>query len=180
MIPSTPYDAKGLLISSIRDPDPVVFMEPKKLYRAFKEDIPEEQYTEEIGKAKVLKEGDDVTLVGWGAMVPKIKKASDYVEDEGISAEVIDVRSISPYDEKTVNESVSKTGRLVIVQEAPRTAGYASEIIARVNDHELLSLRGPIERVTGFDIPFPYYKIEDWAIPDLDRIVKSIRRVIEW
>ena len=180
VIPSTPSDAKGLLISSIRDPDPVVFLEPKKLYRAFKQEVPEGSYTEEIGKAKVVKEGEDITLVAWGAMVPKIVKAADHVADEGISAEVIDLRTIYPYDEETVHESVRKTGRLLVVQEAPLTLGFASEIIARAVDKEMLSLKSPPLRATGFDIPFPLYKMEDWAIPDVDRIVKKIREAIEW
>ncbi len=180
VIPSTPKDAKGLLISSIRDPDPVVFLEPKKLYRAFKQDVPEDDYEEELGKARVVQEGEDITLVGWGAMVPKMVKAADHVSGEGIDAEVIDLRSISPYDEETVHESVRKTGRLLVVQEAPLTLGFASEIIARAVDKEMLSLKSPPLRATGFDIPFPLYKMEDWAIPDVDRIVKKIREAIEW
>ncbi len=180
VIPSTPKDAKGLLISSIRDPDPVVFLEPKKLYRAFKQEVPEGSYTEEIGEAKVVKEGEDITLVGWGAMVPKTVKAADHVADEGISAEVIDLRTIYPYDEETVHESIRKTGRLLVVQEAPHTLGFASEIIARAADKEMLSLKSPPLRATGFDVPFPLYKMEDWAIPDVDRIVKKIREAIEW
>ena len=180
VIPSTPSDAKGLLISSIRDPDPVVFLEPKKLYRAFKQEVPEGSYTEEIGKAKVVKEGEDITLVGWGAMVPKIVKAADHVVDEGVSVEVIDLRTIYPYDEEAVHESVRKTGRLLVVQEAPRTLGFASEIIARAVDKEMLSLKSPPLRATGFDVPFPLYKMEDWAIPDVDRVVKKIREAIEW
>ncbi len=180
VIPSTPKDAKGLLISSIRDPDPVVFLEPKKLYRAFKQEIPDGSYTEEIGKANVVKEGEDITLVGWGAMIPKIVKAADHVADEGVSVEVIDLRTIYPYDEETVHESVRKTGRLIVVQEAPRTLGFASEIVARAVDKEMLSLKSPPLRATGFDVPFPLYKMEDWAIPDVDRIVKKIREAIEW
>ncbi len=180
VIPSTPKDAKGLLISSIRDPDPVVFLEPKKLYRAFKQEIPEGSYTEKIGKANVVKEGEDITVVGWGAMVPKIVKAADHVADEGVSVEVIDLRTIYPYDEGTVHESVRKTGRLLVVQEAPRTLGFASEIVARAADKEMLSLKSPPLRATGFDVPFPLYKMEDWAIPDVDRIVKKIREAIEW
>lgn len=180
VIPSTPHDAKGLLISSIRDPDPVVFLEPKKLYRSFSQDVSEDIFTEDLGKAKIVREGDDLTLVGWGALIPKLVKAADYVADEGIHPEIIDVRTISPYDEETVNKSVRKTGRLIAVQEAPRTCGFASEIIARAVDKEMLSLKAPPARLTGFDVPFPLYKMEDWAIPDVDRIVKKIRSVIEW
>ncbi len=180
VIPSTPKDAKGLLISSIRDPDPVVFLEPKKLYRAFKQDVPEDDYEEELGKARVVQEGEDITLVGWGAMVPKMVKAADHVSGEGIDAEVIDLRSISPYDEETVHESIRKTGRLLVVQEAPRTLGFGSEVVARTVKKEMLSLKSPPMRATGFDVPFPLYKMEDWAIPDVDRIVKKIREAIEW
>lgn len=180
VIPSTPKDAKGLMISSIRDPDPVVFLEPKKLYRAFKQEVPEDSFTEDIGKARVVREGDDITLVGWGAMVPKIVKAADHVSDEGIYAEIIDLRSIYPYDEKTVHASLKKTGRLLVVQEAHRTGGFASEVVARATEKELLSLKGPPSRVTGFDVPFPLYKMQDWAMPDVDRIVKKIRSLIEW
>ncbi len=180
VIPSTPKDAKGLMISSIRDPDPVVFLEPKKLYRAFKQDVPDGELVEEIGEARVVKEGEDITLVGWGAMVPKMVKAADHAAKENISVEVVDLRTIYPYDEETVHDSIRKTGRLLVVQEAHRTGGFASEIIARAADKELLSLKAPPKRSTGFDVPFPLYKMEDWAIPDVDRIVKKIRRLIEW
>ncbi|MDD5417328.1 MAG: alpha-ketoacid dehydrogenase subunit beta [Candidatus Nanoarchaeia archaeon] len=180
VIPSTPYDAKGLLISTIRDENPVVFLEPKKLYRAFKEEVPKNSYTEEIGKAKIVNEGDDLTILGWGAMMPKIKKAAELINAKGFSTEIIDLRTISPYDEKTVNASVEKTGRLVVVQEASRTCGFASEIIAGINDNELLHLKAPVARVTGFDIPFPLYKMEKWAVPDADRIIKASKEVLKW
>jgi pyruvate dehydrogenase E1 component beta subunit len=180
VIPSNPYDAKGLLIASIRDHDPVVFLEPKRLYRLGKMEVPEEPFTEPIGKARVLREGTDLTLVGWGSMVPKLEKAADLVASKGISAEVIDVRSIAPYDEETVNASVESTGRLVIVQEAPRTLGFASEISARAVEDLMDVLEAPPERITGFDVPFPFYKMEKWAMPDVDRIVKGMRKVLTW
>jgi pyruvate dehydrogenase E1 component beta subunit len=180
VIPSDAYDAKGLLISSIRDPDPVVFLEPKRLYRLGKMDVPDEAYTVDIGKARILKEGNDLTLVGWGSMMPKIIKAAELVSSKGIDAEIIDVRSISPYDERTVNSSIEKTGRLVVVQEAPRTLGFASEIITRAQEDIIDSFRAPAVRVTGFDVPFPFYRMERWAMPDLDRIVKGIREVLTW
>jgi pyruvate dehydrogenase E1 component beta subunit len=180
VIPSNPYDAKGLLIASIRDHDPVMFLEPKRLYRLGKMEVPEEPFTEPIGQAKVLRDGTDVTLVGWGSMVPKLLKAADLVKTKGISAEVIDVRTIVPYDEETVNASVERTGRLVIVQEAPRTLGFASEISARVVEDLLDVLEAPPERVTGFDVPFPFYKMEQWAMPDVDRIIKGMRKVLTW
>ncbi len=180
VIPSNPYDAKGLLIASIRDHDPVVFLEPKRLYRLGKMEVPEEPFTEPIGKARVLREGTDLTLVGWGSMVPKLEKAAELVASKGISAEVIDVRSIAPYDEETVNASVESTGRLVIVQEAPRTLGFASEISARAVEDLMDVLEAPPERITGFDVPFPFYKMENWAMPDVDRIVKGMRKVLTW
>jgi len=180
VVPSTPYDAKGLLISSIRDPDPVVFLESTRLYRAYREPVPEDAYTVELGKAKVLREGSDLTLVGWGAMMPKLMKAAELVSKKGTSTEVIDIRSISPYDETTVNASVKRTGRLVVVQEAPRMTGFASEVITRVSEDLLDSMEAPPKRVTGFDIPFPFYKMEHWALPDVDRIVKGMREVLTW
>ena len=180
VIPSNPYDAKGLLTASIRDHDPVVFLEPKRLYRLGKMEVPEEPFTEPIGKARVIREGTDLTLVGWGSMVPKLEKAADLVASKGISAEVIDVRTIVPYDEETVNASVESTGRLVIVQEAPRTLGFASEISARAVEDLMDVLEAPPERITGFDVPFPFYKMEKWAMPDVDRIIKGMRKVLTW
>jgi pyruvate dehydrogenase E1 component beta subunit len=180
VIPANPYDAKGLLISSIRDPDPVVFLEPKRLYRLGTQEVPDESYTEDIGKAKIVRDGSDLSLVGWGSMVPKLKKAAELVKDKGIDAEVIDLRSIVPYDERTVNESVAKTGRLVVVQEAPRTSGFASEVITRVQEDVLDSMEAPAVRVTGFDVPFPFYGMEQWAMPDLDRIIKGMREALTW
>lgn len=180
VIPSNPYDAKGLLIASIRDHDPVVFLEPKRLYRLGRMEVPEEPFTEPIGVARTIREGDDLTLVGWGSMVPKLEKAAELVADKGISAEVIDVRSIAPYDEATVNASVERTGRLVIVQEAPRTLGFASEISTRAVEDLMDVLDAPPERVTGFDVPFPFYKMENWAMPDVDRIIKGMRKVLTW
>jgi pyruvate/2-oxoglutarate/acetoin dehydrogenase E1 component len=180
VVPSTPRDAKGLLASAIRDPDPVVFMEPKRLYRAGKEDVPEGELIEPMGKAKVVREGTDVTLVGWGAMVPKMLKAAELVAAKGTSAEVVDVRTLKPYDEATVHASIKRTGRAVVVQEAPRTLGFASEVAARANEKLMLSLSAPVIRVTGFDVPFPYYKMEAWAVPDVDRIIKAMRRVLTW
>ena len=180
VVPSNPYDAKGLLVSSIRDPDPVVFLEPKRLYRLGRMEVPEEPYTEPIGVARVLREGTDVTLVGWGSMVPKLQKAAEMAAGKGISAEVVDVRTISPYDEETVNASVERTGRVVVVQEAPRTLGFASEVTARVAEDLMDVLEAPPERVTGFDVPFPYYSMEQWAMPDVDRILKGMRKVLTW
>ncbi len=176
--PSTPYDAKGLLVAAIRDPDPVIFMEPKKLYRAIKEEVPEEEYTVEIGKARVMIEGSDVTVIGWGAMIPTVLKAQNILAKEGISLEVIDLRTLSPLDTETILESVTKTGRCVIIQEAPRTCGFAAEISALIMEKALFSLQAPVERVTGFDTVMPLLKGEDLYLPNEVRLIDGIRKVM--
>ncbi len=173
--PSSPYDAKGLLASAIEDPDPVIYFEPKSLYRAFKEDVPEERYTIPIGKANVLKEGDDVTLISWGAMTSVSKEAISDAQMEGISVEHVDLRTLSPCDWDTVIASVKKTGRAVIVQESVKTLGFASEIIARINDGALLSLEAPVKRVAGWDITIPYPKLEQYYFPDRQRVLDAIK-----
>jgi len=180
VIPSNPYDAKGLLLSSIKDDDPVVFLEPKRLYRADRMEVPESHFTEPIGTASIVREGDDLTIAAWGSMLPRVWKAAELISEKGIEAEVIDIRSISPYDQETVHSSVERTGRLLVVQEAPRTLGFASEISARATEEMMDVLEAPVHRVTGFDIPFPFYKAEGWAMPDLDRIIKGIREVLTW
>lgn len=174
--PSTPYDTKGLLTSAIRDPDPVLFMEPKKIYRAIVEDVPEEDYTIPLGLAKIVKEGSDVTLISWGAMMHPSLQASETLRDR-ISIEVIDLRTLSPIDTSTIVKSVQKTGRAVIVHEAPRTAGLAGEVTAIINERAFLSLEAPIERVTGFDVPVPLYKLENYYLPNAQRIAKAIEKV---
>ncbi len=176
--PSTPYDAKGLLISAIRDPDPVIFMEPKKLYRAIKEEVPEEEYTIEIGKARVMIDGTDVTVIGWGSMIPTILKAQNILSQEGISLEVIDLRTLSPLDTETILASVNKTGRCVILQEAPRTCGFAAEISALIMEKALFSLQAPVERVTGFDTVVPLLKGEDLYIPNEIRLIAGIKKTL--
>ncbi len=143
VIPSSPYDAKGLIISAIRDPDPVLFFEPKRIYRAIKEEVPDGEYTVPIGQAKVIREGKDVTIISWGAMLREVLRAAETAEKEGIKAEIIDLRTISPMDDATYLESVRKTGRVVIVHEAPPTCGVGAEIIARINEKALLSLQAP-------------------------------------
>lgn len=171
VIPSSPYDAKGLLISAIRDADPVVFMEPSRLYRAVKEDVPEGSYIVPLGKAKVVKEGSGVTVISWGSMLQQAKLALGHTD---VDCELIDVRTLKPLDTAAIIASVKKTGRCVIVQEAPRTGGFASEIIAVINDKALLSLKAPVARVTGFDTGFPLYKLEDHYLPSVERIVAAI------
>ncbi|NIS61966.1 MAG: alpha-ketoacid dehydrogenase subunit beta [Proteobacteria bacterium] len=178
VIPSTPYDAKGLIVSAIRDPDPVLFCEPKRVYRAIKEEVPDGEYTVPIGQAKVVREGDDVTVVCWGAMVREVLNAAERIKEEGVNSEVIDLRTISPLDDGTILTSVGKTGRVVIVHEAARTCGLGAEIIARINEKALLSLDAPVERVTGFDTVFPLYKMEHHYLPGPGRILRGIRKVM--
>ncbi len=171
VMPASPYDAKGLLISAIRDPDPVMFFEPKRIYRAFREEVPEEEYTVPIGKAKIVEEGEDVTVVTWGAPVIQCIKAMDEVES---SVELIDLRTIYPWDIETVVESVNKTGRCVIVHEAARTAGFGAEIATTIQERCFLRLEAPVQRVTGFDTVMPYYKLEMEYLPESPKIVEAI------
>ena len=178
VIPSSPYDAKGLIISAIRDPDPVLFFEPKRIYRAIKEEVPDGEYTVPIGQAKVIREGKDVTIISWGAMVREVLRAAETAEKEGIKAEIIDLRTISPMDDATYLESVRKTGRVVIVHEAPPTCGVGAEITARINEKALLSLQAPVVRVTGFDAVMPLMKLENHFLPSPERILRGIRKVM--
>lgn len=174
VMPASPYDAKGLLISAIRDPDPVIYFEPKRIYRAFREEVPEDEYTIPIGKARIVSEGDEITMVSWGASVIQCMNA---IEKAGRSIELIDLRTISPMDSETIINSVKKTGRLVIVHEAPLTGGLGAEIAARVTEHAFLHLEAPPQRVTGFDTIMPYYKLELEYLPDAARISKAIEEV---
>lgn len=175
VIPSNPYDAKGLLLAALECPDPVVFLEPKKLYRTTHAEVPEGHYTVGIGTASRIREGSDVTLLCYGAMVPVCGKAADAAVGEGIEVEVIDLRSVLPLDLESVSASVGKTGRVVIVHEAPRTCGYAAELAASIVEHSFWDLDAPIVRVTGFDTPFPY-RLEDAYMPTVDRILESVRK----
>jgi 2-oxoisovalerate dehydrogenase E1 component beta subunit len=174
VIPSNPYDAKGLLISSIRDDNPVIFMEPKRVYRAARGEVPEEEYLVDLGKAKVVKEGVDVTLLAYGAMLQPSMEAAEKVESEDkISAEVVDLRTLMPYDIDTILTSAKKTGRVVIVHEAPKTCGFGAELSATLSEKALLHLQAPITRVTGFDTPFPY-TLEDQYLPGEGRIRNAL------
>jgi len=179
VMPSRPYDAKGLLISAIRDPDPVIFFEPKRVYRSFKEEVPEEEYTIPIGKASILSEGTDITVISWGAMVFQCLDAIDCLPEE-VSVELIDLRTIWPIDVETIAESVRKTGRCVIVHEAPKTAGMGAEISTLIQENCFLHLEAPVQRVTGYDVPMPYYKLEMEYLPDADRIAKGIRDCLSY
>ncbi len=180
VIPSTPYDAKGLLVSALRDPDPVVFLEPKRIYRAVREEVPEGDYTIPLSTAKIVRAGDAVTVVAWGSMVREAVRAAELVAPEGIAAEVIDLRTIAPMDDETIVASIRKTGRGVIVHEACRTGGLAAEIMARIQEKAFLSLAAPLERVTGFDTIVPLLKLEDYYLPDPHRISRAIRKVVRF
>lgn len=175
VIPSSPYDAKGLLLSSIRDPDPVFFFEHKKLYRAFKEEVPDGEYTIPLGEGKKLTQGKDITVISWGAMVHVCKKAIEKVDAE---VELIDLRTLSPLDENIIIDSVKKTGRVVIVHEEPKTLGFGAEIIARINEKALLHLEAPVKRVTGYDVPVPLLKLEEYYLPDAERVAYAIEEVV--
>jgi pyruvate dehydrogenase E1 component beta subunit len=177
VMPASPYDAKGLLISAIRDPDPVIFFEPKRIYRAFREEVPEDEYTVPIGSARVVAEGDECTVISWGAPVIQCMNA---IEKSGRSIELIDVRTIDPLDTETIVNSVRKTGRVVIVHEAPRNCGLGAEIAARIMEHAFLYLEAPVQRVTGFDTIMPYYKLELEYLPEEPRIGKAIEEVLAY
>ena len=180
VVPSTPYDTKGLLTAAIRDPDPVIFLEPKLIYRAFRGDVPEESYTVELGEAAVRREGSDVSVYTWGAMTRPTMEAAEDLAEEGIDCEVIDLRTLSPLDEETIKESFKKTGRGVVVHEAPKTGGLAGEITATIQEDVLLYQEAPITRVTGFDVPFPLYSVEDYYMPEPARIKDGIRETVEF
>ncbi len=176
-IPSTPADAKGLLAAAIRDPDPVVVLEPKLIYRSERGEVPEGDYVVPLGKARLACEGDDLTLVAYGAMVALCERAADVLEGEA-SVEVLDVRTLKPLDEDALLASAAKTGRVVIVQEAPRVAGFGAELAAVLAEKAILDLRGPVLRVTGYDVPYPYWKIEDAYMPSVERVVDAVRKLL--
>jgi pyruvate dehydrogenase E1 component beta subunit len=182
VMPATPYDAKGLLISAIEDPDPVIFMEPKRIYRAGKQDVPEEMYRIPIGKAKVVQEGTDVTVVAWGPFIRETQKALKLLEEKGekVSVELIDLRTISPIDEETIINSVKKTGRFVVVQEAVKTYGPGAELIALVNEKAFLHLEAQPTRVTGFDITVPLPRGEHFHFVQPERIAAEILKVAKF
>jgi pyruvate/2-oxoglutarate/acetoin dehydrogenase E1 component len=177
-IPSTPADAKGLLAAAIRDSDPVVILEPKLHYRTTKGEVPDGEHVVPLGKARLAREGDDVSLVAYGSMVAVCEAAADALDD--VSVEVLDIRSLKPLDEKALLATAAKTGRVVIVQEAPRTCGFAAELAAILAEKAMLDLRGPVLRVTGYDVPYPYWQIEDAYMPSPERVVAAVRRLLEF
>jgi pyruvate/2-oxoglutarate/acetoin dehydrogenase E1 component len=178
-IPSTPADAKGLLAAAIRDPDPVVIFEPKLHYRTTKGEVPDGEHLVPLGQARLAREGDDLTLVAYGAMVPLAERAADALAGEA-SVEVLDIRSLKPLDEDALLATAAKTGRVVIVQEAPRVNGFAGELAAILAEKAILDLRGPVLRVTGFDVPYPYWKIEDSYMPSVARVGAAVRQLLEF
>ncbi len=181
VIPSGPRNAHALLHAAINDPDPVIFYEPKAVYRAFREEVPDEPDPIEIGTAQVVREGNDVTLIGYGAMMrPVLEAVEDLTEVHGIDPEVIDLLSIWPMDTAALVKSVSKTGRCVIVHEGPRTCGVAAEIIARLNENAFEHLLAPVKRVTGYDIHFPYFQVEEHYLPDDESIVEAVKETVAY
>jgi pyruvate dehydrogenase E1 component beta subunit len=178
-IPSTPADAKGLLAAAIRDPDPVVVLEPKLHYRTMRGEVPVGEHVVPLGRARVAREGSDLTLVAYGAMVPLAEQAAEALADEA-SVAVLDIRTLKPLDEEALLEAAADTGRVVIVQEAPRTAGYGAELAAILAEKAMLDLQAPVVRVTGYDVPYPYWQIEDAYMPSVERVVDAARRVLEF
>jgi pyruvate/2-oxoglutarate/acetoin dehydrogenase E1 component len=176
-IPSSPGDAKGLLASAIRDPDPVVVLEPKLIYRTARGEVPEAEHVVPLGKARVVREGTDVTLVVYGAMVPLAERVADAFDGEA-SVEVLDLRSLKPLDEEALLASAAKTGRVVVVHEAPRVCGFAAEVAAVLAEKAIYDLRGPVLRVTGYDVPYPYWQLEDSYMPSVERVVEAARRLL--
>jgi pyruvate/2-oxoglutarate/acetoin dehydrogenase E1 component len=176
-VPSTPADAKGLLAAAIRDPDPVVVLEPKLVYRSARAPVPTGEHVVPLGSARVAREGTDVTLVAYGAMARLAEQAADELD---ASAEVVDLRTLKPLDETTLLTSVAKTGRAVLIQEAPRTCGFMAEVAAILAEKALLHLHAPVLRVTGFDVPYPYWQLEDAYMPSVARVIDAVRRTLEF
>lgn len=179
VLPSSPARAYGLLLAAIRDPDPVIFFEPKRIYRQYKEEVPDDGEALPLDVCFVLRDGSDVTLVTWGAQVKETLEAAEQLAKEGISAEVIDVATLSPLDFDTIAESVKKTGRCVIVHEAPRTAGFGGEIAARLSEQSMFDLVAPVERVTGYDTHIPLFRLEMKYLPSTDKVVEAAKRTLQ-
>jgi pyruvate dehydrogenase E1 component beta subunit len=180
VVPSTPFDAKGLLIAAIRGEDPVIFLEPSRLYRAEKQEVPEDPYEVPLRRARLVREGKDLTIIAWGAMVPVVEKAADTAAQNGVSAEILDLRTLSPMDQEAILASVKKTGRALVVHEAPKTCGLGAEIAALIGEKALLQLEAPVLRVTGPDITIPLPKTEDYYYLNADRVAGGIREVMEF
>jgi pyruvate dehydrogenase E1 component beta subunit len=179
-VPSNPADAKGLLAAAIRDPDPVVFFEPKVLYRADRDEVPTGEHLVPLGQARVTREGSDATIIAYGAMVRLAESVAEILASEGVSVLVLDIRTLRPLDHQALLDAARQTGRVVIVQEAPRTAGFGAELAAIVAEHAMLDLQAPIERVTGYDVAFPHWRLEDVYLPSIDRVAAAVRRTMEY
>lgn len=180
VMPSSPQRAYGLLLASIRDPDPVIYLEPKRIYRQYKEDVPDDGEALPLDVCFVLRDGSDITLVSWGAQVKETLEAAEELAREGISAEVIDVATLKPLDFDTIAESVAKTGRCVIVHEAAKTAGFGAEIAARLAEQSMFDLKAPVERVTGYDTHIPLFRLEMKFLPSVDKILAAARRAMQY
>ncbi|WP_153126506.1 alpha-ketoacid dehydrogenase subunit beta [Peribacillus tepidiphilus] len=180
VIPSTPYDAKGLLISAIRDNDPVIFLEHMKLYRSFRQEVPEGEYTIPLGKADVKREGTDLSIITYGAMVHESLKAAEELAKEGVSVEVVDLRTVSPLDIETIIASVEKTGRAIVVQEAQKQAGIAANVVAEINDRAILSLEAPVLRVAAPDTVYPFSQAEPVWLPNYKDILETAKKVLSF
>ena len=180
VMPSTPYDTKGLLASAIRDPDPVVFLEPKLVYRAFREAVPDEPYTVPLGEAATRREGEDVAVFTYGAMTRRTVEAAENLAEDGIECEVVDLRTISPLDREAIVEAFERTGRAAVVHEAPKSGGLAAEITSIIQEEALLYQEAPVKRVAGFDVPYPLYALEDYYLPSVKRIEEGIREAAEF
>ena len=178
-LPATAHDAAGMLRTSIRDPDPVLFLEPLRGYRLVRDDVPEGDHTVPLGKARVAREGDDVTIVAWSAAVQVAERAAEKLAADGISAGVLDLRTLSPLDVETLASTVAATGRCVVVHEAPMTGGFAAEVIATLNDECFYDLEAPVARVTSPDTPYPLGPLEEQYIPDVERLARTVRSVME-
>lgn len=178
--PSNPYDAKGLLIAAMEDPDPVLVLEPMKNYRSKRDEVPVGKYTVEIGKGKIVREGTDVTLIAWGAMISKAEKSAELAAQKGISCEIIDLRTLYPIDRDIIANSVKKTTRAVIIHEAHNTGGLGNDIVSIINDTAFLYLRAPVERITGFDVPVPFFALEEHYLPTPARVVEGIEKVVHF
>lgn len=178
--PSSPSDAKGLLIQSVMDPDPVLFLEPMHNYRSVREDVEPQSYTIEFGKGRIVEEGDDITLIAWGAMVQIAMQASGRAKEKGITCEVIDPRTLNPLDYDIIQSSVEKTGRVVIIHEAQGMSGFGNDIVTAINDTAFLYLKAPIGRVTGFDIPVPFFALENHYLPTTERVLQRIEQTVRF
>jgi pyruvate dehydrogenase E1 component beta subunit len=178
VMPSNPYDAKGLLLEAIRDPDPVLYCEPDRLYRLGRVDVPDGDYTVPFGKAAIIRDGDDITLVAWSAAVELCMRAADQLGQEGISATVVDLRTLVPFDVETVVNAVAKTGRCVVVHEAPLSAGFGAEVVATLASEAFYDLDAPIDRVSAYDVPYPAGPLEGWYLPSVERVVAAARRTM--